>query len=183
VLVTSTVGGVVATVNGKSFASGFTATFKQAALTYGNYLMRMSAFENSSLNPDGSNIDGESEGMFGIKAKLAGARRELGAACVSLMGGCQGAPRLPGDVRSSFFGMEYAPGSIPDRINESFAGPHDYFRNLTGSYDELGNSRTFTGMRLTVDKIMNYALVLPAAPFALAALVPVQYYRDVRPRT
>jgi hypothetical protein len=151
--------------------------------------MRQNQIANASLNPDGVNLDGESAGMNGDNKKLAGARRtvvinpETGlpeyGRCTSLMGGCQGAPIRQDDVRSSFFGFSYAAGSWQDRINESFAGPHDWFRNLTGSYDALGNSRNFTGFRAFVDDyIMNYGLVIPAAPFAAAALTPSYLYES-----
>jgi hypothetical protein len=63
-----------------------------------------------------------------------------------------------------------------DRIVESFAGPHDWLRNLTGSYDGMGNAYNFTGWRQTVDSVMNAALVLPAAPFAAAGLIPSSMY-------
>lgn len=66
-----------------------------------------------------------------------------------------------------------------DRVNESFAGPHDWFRNATGSYDLQGNSNYFSGIRLKVDSVMNYVLVLPAAPLAVSALVPASTYGAV----
>ena len=185
VLVTSVAGGAISEMKGGSFASGFKTSFVLSSLTYGNYLMRENQVANASLNPDGSNIDGESAGFFGDGKKLAGARRTVGEngaylRCDSLMGGCQGAPRLEDDVRSSFFGLPYPPGSIPDRINEAFAGPHDILRNLTGSYDALGNAVRFTGAMGVIDNVRNYALVIPAAPFAFAALVPTSSYDTIR---
>jgi hypothetical protein len=57
-----------------------------------------------------------------------------------------------------------------DKINESFAGPHDWFRDITGSYLPNGNSVNVTGLALGWDTVKNYALVLPAAPFAISGL-------------
>jgi len=89
------------------------------------------------------------------------------------MGGCQGSP-LPNssDSRSSFFGFEYAPGSFADRINESFAGPHDWLRDSFGAYDEEGNAKFLVGTEARIDQIVNYGLVLPATPFGVAAVAP-----------
>lgn len=179
-------GGVNARINGGKFSDGFKFSLGISLMTYGSYEMRRAAVENSSQNSD--NINGQSEGMFGDGKKLAGARRifdpETGRylVCQSLMGGCQGAPS-PGtkDVRSSFFGIEYQPGSWMDKVNESFAGPHDWLRNLTGSYEANGNSRYFTGFRgFFDDYVANYGLVLPAAPFAAASLVPSNMYEPLR---
>ena len=171
-------GGVMSRVNGGKFADGMKFSLAVSMLTYGNYNMRKAAVRNSSLNKYGHNIDGDSAGFFGDFIKLAGARRTVDPLnpqsylrCDSLMGGCQGAPIRPDDVRSSFFGFKYDPESMADKINESFAGPHDWFRNLTGSYDVVGNSRHFIGSRAAIDNLMNYTLVAPAAPFAVGALV------------
>jgi len=177
----SIAGGISAKLQGGKFVDGLRFDFVVSALTYINLSMRSAAIENSSLNPD--NLSGESAGLNDDMVKVAGARHEVDpingsyVTCDSWMGGCQGAP-IPGsnDVRSSFFGFAYEPGSWMDRINEAFAGPHDWFRNLTGSYDEIGNSRHFTGWSLTLDNFRNYALVAPAAPFAAAALIPPSFY-------
>ena len=142
--------------------------------------MRESAIANSSINPD--NIKGHS-GFNGDQKKVVGARRIVLAfdlvsseysydQCTSVMGGCQGAAELtPTDERSGFLGKEYPAGGLADRINESFAGPHDWFRNATGSYDANGNPYLFTGARLIQDVGMNYALAVPAAPFAVSGLL------------
>ena len=106
---------------------------------------------------------------------MAGARRVLDEICESLMGGCQGGP-IGNEKATSFFGFEYSPGSMRDRINESFAGPHDWFRNATGSYNATtGNGIPFKGMELAFDTVKNYALVLPAAPLAVSALVTTNH--------
>ncbi len=170
VFTSSVVGGTISELNGGRFADGFKKAFAMSALTFANYLMRQEVVANSSINPD--NINGESDGFFGDNKKLAGARRVLAdIPCDSLMGGCQGARLAPDDVRSSFFGFEYSRGSIFDQINESFAGPHDWLRNATGSYNAFGNGIDFTGFRASIDTVMNYALVVPAAPLAISGLI------------
>jgi hypothetical protein len=174
-------GGIGSRITGGKFSDGFRLAGAISGLTYLNYSMRQAMVDNASINPD--NFSGESEGFFGDGKKLAGARREIDpstgdyAVCVSLMGGCQGAPRIgTDDTRSSFFGRSYQPGSWMDRVNESFSGPHDWFRSATGSYNSQGNSIHFKGTRLAVDSVMNYALVLPAAPMAVSALIPASAY-------
>jgi hypothetical protein len=137
--------------------------------------MRQHQVRNASQNPD--NINGDSEGFFGDGKKLAGARRTVDSSdeylkCDSLMGGCQGAPIIKnGDVENSFFRLKYKSGSIFDVVNESFAGPHDWFRDMTGSYLPNGNSVNVSGLAYAWDSVKNYALVIPAAPFAVGALV------------
>jgi RHS repeat-associated protein len=176
-------GGVVSVASGGSFKDGFLQAGGMSALTYLNYSMRQSAIANASLNPD--NINGKSAGFFGDGIKMAGARRVIDlltgryTICDSTMGGCQGNPIGPYDTRSSFFGYFYDPGDLRDHINESFAGPHDWLRNLTGSYDAQGNGIDFihtSYARHVLDETLNYALIPLAAPFAAAALVSPQTY-------
>ncbi len=179
----SLAGGASAELAGGRFKEGFKLSMAVSLLTYGNYQMRQVMLRNASLNPD--NIDGDSAGFFGDGKKLAGARRTIdpntGAytQCTSLMGGCQGQQILAGDDRSSFLGMPYDPGSLPDFVNESFAGPHDWLRNATGSYNALGNSHYFTGIRSIVDSVANYGLVMPASPFAVAGMVSPSLYPNL----
>jgi hypothetical protein len=125
------------------------------------------------------NANGTSGGLFDDRFSLAGARREYDPdgnplPCRAPLGGCQGAPIHANDQGKNFFGIPYTPKSIFDAVNESFSGPHDWFRNLTGSYDIDGNSKYFTGLRLQFDKFMNFANLLPAAPFAAAAYLESQ---------
>jgi RHS repeat-associated protein len=165
---TAVAGGATAEASGGSFKDGFLMSGGMALLTYGNYAMRREMVAQSSLNSE--NINGKSAGFFGDGEKLAGARRVLGEICESLMGGCQGAPH-PGESGSSFFGKTYNPGGAADYINESFAGPHDWLRNLTGSYDASGNGIHLDGGALMWDKFKNYSLVVPAAPLAIAGMI------------
>jgi RHS repeat-associated protein len=176
----SLLSGFSARLQGRPFMDGFRLGLTFSGLTYANYLMRQEMLANSRINPD--NLGKDSEGFFGDGTGLAGSRQEFFpgtddyVSCVSLMGGCQGAPNLAnGDDPARFGFINYGRGSPRDRVNEAFAGPHDCFRNLTGSYDQFGNARSFTGFRVTVDSIMNYALVIPAAPFAGAALASWPY--------
>lgn len=183
-------GGITSEVNGGRFADGAKFALATSLLTYGNFKLRRAALEDSSHNP--RNIDGDSGGFFGDGTKMGGAREEInldasvkaGSAvrepCVSTMGGCQGGVvNIDRDQRSSFFGTEYEPHSVQDKIVESFAGPHDAFRKVTGSYiteatgpyEIIGNSRHLTGVDAVIDTVKNYGLVIPAAPFAISALV------------
>jgi len=178
-----------ARATGQDWRRAVKFAFVMSTLRVAGLEMRRQMVEQSRINPD--NISGESYGVDGSGEKLAGARRAVNPEtgryfpCDPLMGGCQGAPTREGDIRSSFFGMEYAPRSLPDRINEGFAGPHDWLRNLTGSYintvveptDVVGNSRVFTGARLWFDDYpMNYGLVIPASVFAIGILTPSGAY-------
>ncbi len=182
----SVVGGINARIRGGSFVEGMGYSALLSGLTYGNYLMRQEAIASSRLNPD--NIDGGSEGMFGDGTKLAGARRTINPDtgrcffCDSYAGGCQGQPTsdMPG-VRASLFGLDYESGSYHDRIAEAFAGPHDFLRNLAGAYDGNGNARYVAGFQSGMqDHLLNAGLLVPAAPFAGAALIPPSMYDALR---
>jgi RHS repeat-associated protein len=174
----SVAGGINSRIQGQSFASGFKRAAVFSLLSYGNWSMRREMIAQSRLN--GANANGVSGGYMGDEFSLAGARAEYDGnnkklPCVAPLGGCQGTPNLAnGDDPKNFLGLEYSPNSVPDRINEAFAGPHDWFRNLTGSYDLIGNSRNLAGFALSVDKFMNFALLLPAAPLAIGGLIQTQ---------
>lgn len=183
------VGGATSKLNGGNFKEGARFALAVSFTSYIGYRMHKSAVKNSSNNPN--NIDGESTGAYGSGVKVAGAREilypeghehagtRLSTGCVSLMGGCQGAVRSGKDVQSSFFGWEYSPGSLRDYINEYTGGPHDWFRNATGSYitevrgphDIIGNGKYLTGFDVTIDTIKNFGLVIPAAPFGVSGLI------------
>jgi hypothetical protein len=178
VLATSAVGGITAELKGGNFLDGFKTSFGFSLLTYGNYLMRQEMIEQSRLNE--ANANGKSRGFFNDFFKLGGARREYGPdgplPCDAPLGGCQGAPTLAnGDVAARFGPISYQPGSILDTTIESFAGPHDFFRNLTGSYTDMGNSVSITsGFGRVMDNVMNFVDLAPAAPFAVAAFIQTQ---------
>lgn len=175
VLVESVVGGTMSSLNGGKFSDGFKRSFILSSLTYTNYLMRQAMIEQSKLNE--LNVDGKSKGFLGDGKKIGGARRtydNLGELlpCDAPLGGCQGAPRIQGDVAARIGPITYKPGSFSDMVIESFAGPHDFFRNLTGSYTSLGNSVYTTGVSAFVDDyIKNFAMLVPAAPFAAAGIL------------
>jgi RHS repeat-associated protein len=177
VLTDSVVGGVNARIQGRSFSEGFKRSAVISLLTYGNWSVRQEMIRQSQINE--LNANGTSGGLFDDRFSLAGARREYDPdgnplPCRAPLGGCQGAPIHANDQGKNFFGIPYTPKSIFDAVNESFSGPHDWFRNLTGSYDIDGNSKYFTGLRLQFDKFMNFANLLPAAPFAAAAYLESQ---------
>lgn len=167
-------------MNGGDFRDGFKVTFVMSTLTLANYHMRASERELSSINPD--NLGTDSAGFFGDKTGMAGARRQYSKfgellPCKSYAGGCQGQPILEQDELNNFFGIggPYKANSVRDRINESFAGPHDWLRNhVSRAYDPRGNGRVFTGFRQRVDQFANAALIPVAAPFAVSALIMTQ---------
>jgi RHS repeat-associated protein len=186
VFVQSVAGGASSVIQGGKFGEGFKSSLLISSLTYGNFKMRESRIQQLRNSGSDRNLNGISKGMFGDNLKLAGAGEVIGPdgrlPCTSLMGGCQGAPvyinGVTVDERSSFFGTEYDPGDLRDTINESFAGPHDWFRNATGSYitnpvgaEILGNGKYLTGWADKFDAFKNYALIVPAAPFGVAGLV------------
>ena len=176
VAASSAVGGISAKLNGGDFEDGFKTAFAFSMLTYGNYMMRQEMVAQSRLNE--ANANGVSKGFFGDNFKLGGGRREyfqgIPLPCDAPLGGCQGAPNLTaGDVGARFGPISYQPGGILDAAVESFAGPHDFFRNLTGAYTAQGNSVTITSSfgKFTDAYVMNFGNLLPAAPFAAAAVV------------
>ena len=175
--------GLNAELTGGSFKEGLKSGLTVSLLTYSNYLMRQAAIKQSSIKD--YNINGKSKGFFGDGKKVAGARQTINKRtgefipCISRAGGCQGAPGLhPGDVQSQFFFNDtvYDPGSLADTVNESFAGPHDFLRNLTGAYDKYGNSVHREGFAAIWDGVKNYALIPPSSPFAAAGLISTDPY-------
>jgi filamentous hemagglutinin len=88
------------------------------------------------------------------------------------LGGCQGLPGL-GDQIPNVFSINYNPGGALDHVVEAFAGPHDWLRDMTGSYDEFGNSIHLQAgsFALKFDEFKNFSLLFPATPFAAAGLI------------
>jgi RHS repeat-associated protein len=170
-------GGINARINGGSFSSGTKRGAIYSLLTYGNWAMRQDTIAHSRLNTTGANSNGISDGFMSDGFSAAGARAEYDSngdklPCIAPLGGCQGrADTSNGDQTKNIFGIPYSPNGLPDHVNESFAGPHDWFRKLTGAYDAMGNSRHVTGFALKWDSFMNFANLVPAAPFALAGFI------------
>jgi RHS repeat-associated protein len=167
-------GGVSSELSGGRFMDGLRMSLAVSALSYANYSMRQSMIEQTDGTVNG---DGKSAGYGGDGKKLAGAREVLDnngerLDCTSPMGGCQGAPKnFKVDQRSNFFGTRYSPGDARDIINESFAGPHDWLRNATGSYLPNGNGVFLdTPMTKVWDEIKNYSLVAVASPMGMGGL-------------
>jgi len=168
----SVAGGVKSALTGGRFGDGFKAAAAMSGFTYLNYSMRKEMVAQSKL---ANNHNGEgklSAGFFGDGNHMAGSRHDaVDGSCASPMGGCQNP--IPGteDQKPVFAGrIPTQPSSMGDVINEAHAGPHDWLRNLTGSYDANGNARHFEGGRATWDNIKNYALVIPAMPLAVAGM-------------
>ena len=172
-------GGVASSIVGGNFKDGLVRAGGMSLLTYGNSLMRQDTRAQSMLSVDENrkyrNYGGESAGFLNSGDKLAGARREYDSVlgrwikCDAPLGGCQGTPLRSDDVRARFGPIRYAPGSVFDRVNEAFGGPHDFFRKLTGAYDNLGNSINIHSSlgRFMDASVMNFANLIPAAPFAV----------------
>ena len=78
---------------------------------------------------------------------------------------------MPGDMGKNLLGIPYPPGGVMDRVGESFAGPHDWMRNATGSYDAIGNSIHVTGAARVWDEIKLWGTIPLAAPFAVGGLI------------
>jgi hypothetical protein len=182
-------GGISARIIGGKFEDGLKFALVVSGLNYANFRMRNAERRLSEQHPQGRNTNGESAGFYGDGTKLAGAREQFNSVgerlpCVSPAGGCQGAP-IPNstDQGSNFFGTDYSPGGVKDYVNESFAGPHDWFRNHVsrsyirtpnGAYDIVGNMKNFSGIRLQIDRIANAALIPVSAPFAVAGILTTQ---------
>jgi RHS repeat-associated protein len=177
--------GISARISGADWRQAMLQQFGISSLTYLNWTMRQQMIEQSSLNPD--NISGESQGFLRDGIKIGGARREYSTLCSMVdlfcsgsnpyiicdapLGGCQGAPIGPHDVAARFGPIPYYPGSVLDVIVETFSGPHDWFRNLTGSYTLMGNSVSLSGFSAQWDAAKNFLLLPPAALFAVPGLV------------
>lgn len=64
----------------------------------------------------------------------------------------------------TFAGMPVAPGSFLDKLEESFAGPHDYMGGrIQGGYDSLGNWSVNNGLGAEIMSGVNIPLVVPLA--------------------
>ena len=74
-----------------------------------------------------------------------------------LTGGTQALP-------PTFAGIPVAPGSFLDKLQESFAGPHDYMGGrIQGGYDSLGNWSANNGLGAEIMSGVNIPLVVPLA--------------------
>ncbi|MVW72106.1 filamentous hemagglutinin N-terminal domain-containing protein [Bordetella sp. 15P40C-2] len=122
-----------------------------------------------ALNPQGM-VQFDTE-----KAKLSLAeylQTDHGKKMSGFTGGIQGA-------ESTLGGMPYSPGSILDILHEGFGGTHDFIGGtLSGLYDAQGNARR--GRSVTekvVHEVWSGAALVPAAPFALAEVLPPEAWR------
>ncbi|MEO8674725.1 MAG: Ig-like domain-containing protein [Casimicrobiaceae bacterium] len=94
--------------------------------------------------------------------------RELLVKQESALGGLQGGA-------GKFIGIPYSPGTLLDRVVESFSGPHDYF-NSGFWYDNLGNAINRTGLEKVFGEVLNGFNVFPASSFAIAVNIPAGAY-------
>jgi hypothetical protein len=186
-------GGVSARILGGKFEDGLRFALVVSGLNYANYRMDLAERQSSATNPD--NLDKPGSGLYGNEHSIAGARRivdphsEVGSyfTCRSPAGGCQGLP-IPGtkDQISNLLGVPYKERSMLGYVVDTFAGPHDWFRNhISRSYitisnpsvfHVIGNAKYFTGFRAIIDQVANVALLPLAVPFSAAALISTQPY-------
>jgi len=174
-------GGVSARILGGKFEDGLKFALIVSVATYLNYRMDLAERRNSS-HPGTDNLNKPGSGLFDRADSIAGARRTVDPAtgnylpCRSPAGGCQSLPfKDRGDQASNLLRMPYNPKGSIGYVVDTFAGPHDWLRNhVSRSYDVLGNSRYFTGMRKYVDQFANAALIPVAAPFSMATLIGTQ---------
>jgi RHS repeat-associated protein len=186
-------GGVSARILGGDFEDGLRFALIVSGLNYANYRMDLSERHNSAQNPDNLNKPGS--GLYGHRYSIAGARRVVDPqsgvgsylTCRSPAGGCQGLPIAgTNDQVSNLLGFAYEEQGMLGYLVDSFAGPHDWFRNhISRSYIQtanpalfhvVGNGKYFSGFRAIIDHIANFALIPAAAPFSVAAFVATQPY-------
>jgi hypothetical protein len=65
-------------------------------------------------------------------------------------------------------GVSYGPNAVLDIVAESFGAGHDTLNSLAGWYDELGNTKTFTGLKNVYMQSLNVINVGIAAPMGVA---------------
>ncbi|MEI7429869.1 MAG: hypothetical protein WCL27_05385 [Betaproteobacteria bacterium] len=94
----------------------------------------------------------------------------------SPMGGHQGGQGL-----MDLFGIqiEYAKGSVLDKLAEAYSGTHDTF-NKAIWYDDLGNGKALNGTAIgMVGNVTNITNVGLATPFALSVLLPPEVWNAI----
>jgi hypothetical protein len=168
VVIYALIGGLYTKSSGGNFSQGFKWCLVVSAMSETALSMRSQGIIDSFRDPQ--NYTGVSAGFKHDDFKLAGGRvnPNLSEQKPSPLGGRQGG-------QGAVLGKPYDPGSFPDRIVESYAGPHDYLNSFIW-YDQTGNVK----MGLTSDKIvwwifkiidmMNIAV---ASPFVIASVTPL----------
>jgi len=129
--------------------------------------MRRRMVAQSRLDP--RNSSGKSVGFDGDKFKLGGGRYDPvhPNGNPSPLGGAQGGP-------GQIFGIYYKPGSIWDRIIETYAGPHDFLNSW--GYDLFGNLKNQNTFESFLGATMNPLNVVLATPIAVASIIPRAAY-------
>jgi len=134
-------------------------------LTEANRYMRIKMIQQSRKNP--LNSGGESGGgPFRDKTKIAGTRALKSATKLENcgpLGGCQGG-------KGQFLIWDAPPNSIGDYVNESFAGPHDYFSSFF-LYDAEGNGIPRKGLEWALTGSYSMTAIPVSAPFAIAPTI------------
>lgn len=88
---------------------------------------------------------------------------------ISSMGGHQGGEGVMSLLGISF---TYKPGSIFDRLDESYSGTHDMLNSFIW-YDKLGNGKNLDDEQSGIfGEITNITNIAPATPFAMSVLLP-----------
>ncbi|NNE06187.1 MAG: hypothetical protein HKN15_10740, partial [Xanthomonadales bacterium] len=183
VVVETLIGGANSRILGGKFDDGLRSAFTTSVLNYANYRMRRTAGAVADKNP--ANTGKASRGFYGDQTARAGALRTPNPEypddsgfpflkCDSTAGACQGNEVFhPQDIVNSRLGpFFYPPYGTVDYVLESFAGPHDWLRLKTGSYDPLTGLNLYReGIAEVWDGIKNYGLIPVAAPFAAAAIL------------
>ena len=73
------------------------------------------------------------------------------------------------------FGIDYSKGSLFDYVNESFAGPHDFFNHLY-SYNGVGNNINYSVFANIFGEALSYTNVFVVSPIVLSSVVqPYDY--------
>ena len=162
-LSSAVVNGATAAAAGGSFRGAALSSLQWGGLRYAAATMRRAMVAQSLLNP--ANAGGLSEGVFGDRFKLGGARYDVHGGGPSPFGGYQGGP-------AEVLGRAYAPGSLWDRVIEAYAGPHDYLNSFYW-YDGAGNIKSHLSLfQRRAGEALSGVNLFIATPFAAAALTP-----------
>ena len=168
VVIYAVIGGLYTKSSGGNFSQGFKWCLVISAMSETALSMRAQGIIDSFRDP--ANYSGVSSGFKHDNFKLAGGRvnPNLPEQKPSPLGGRQGGQGV-------VLGKPYDPGSFPDRIVESYAGPHDYLNRFIW-YDQTGNVK----MGLTSDKIIWWIFkvidminIAVSSPFVIASVTPL----------
>jgi hypothetical protein len=168
VVIYATIGGLYTKSSGGNFSQGFKWCLVVSGMSEIALSMRAQGIIDSFRDPQ--NWCGVSCGFKHDDFKLAGGRvnPNLPVQKISPLGGRQGG-------QGYVLGKPYDAGSFPDRIVESYAGPHDYLNSFIW-YDQTGNVKVgLTSDRIIwwVFKIIDMMNIAVASPFVIASVTPL----------